>query len=262
MNGYSLKDFGDFTKDWNLVSVRFRKDSGEMRYTYANKKAWTALNSESVDYQNGSIFGKVSYVTYQDEDFPSSFIPSRPSRVQFMVKNKGLYKKTGGWGFAIFKPNGDLMPGDMNEKIDSCFACHSLVEHRNFVFSRRQNNNLPEENSPSKLKFKKEEIKDLPSHIRELIPSKEKSLFSLQGKLRSHLFYGTLDEIRPALIKKSLKESAPAILLGIKRKKFSLVLRDINENRCAKNEVPFLSYHSGPSPKNKIIKLKFCQAKI
>ena len=45
MNGLQLKDYPDFETKWHLVTVRYRKDTGEQRFTYANDIAWTAMNA-------------------------------------------------------------------------------------------------------------------------------------------------------------------------------------------------------------------------
>src|SRR6185436_10943563 len=56
MNGYKLSDFPDFEKKWKLVTVRFRKDTGEMRFTYANDLAFENLQKGVIDYPDGAIF--------------------------------------------------------------------------------------------------------------------------------------------------------------------------------------------------------------
>src|SRR4051812_4515226 len=45
MNGHSLREFVGFEKNWKLVTVRFRKDTGELRFTYANDLAWKNLKA-------------------------------------------------------------------------------------------------------------------------------------------------------------------------------------------------------------------------
>ncbi len=39
MNGINFYDCKDFQTKWSLVTIRFRKDTGEMRLTYANELA-------------------------------------------------------------------------------------------------------------------------------------------------------------------------------------------------------------------------------
>ncbi len=102
MNGFLFSDFGQFEKNWKLVTVRYRQDTGELRFTYANPKAWKAMSSGKAEYPDGSIFAKTGYMTDDDPSFTSSKIPSGSRRYQFMVKNKKKYKDQDGWGYALF----------------------------------------------------------------------------------------------------------------------------------------------------------------
>ena len=61
MNGISLKDYRGFDKKWKLVTVRYRKDTGEMRFVYANPLAEKTLMSGKTDYPDGAVFAKVEF---------------------------------------------------------------------------------------------------------------------------------------------------------------------------------------------------------
>lgn len=263
MNGISFETYKDFTKDWNLVTVRYRKDSGEMRFTYANREAFSALKNESSNYPNGAIFGKVSFVTGQDPSYLSSVMPMAPSRVQLMVRDKIKYKNSNGWGYALFTPDGKLMPGDIKEKTESCVACHSIVEESGHVFSKpigfikTSKFNALESLKTKKVYFTTSKVSDLPPYIQKLLPSADKNINDLQGVLKKHFFYGTFDEIRPTLIKESLRTRKPSILIGDDNKSFSLVF--INKSgHCSKGETEIMSFHTGPKPKRKVIEIKVC----
>ena len=71
-NGYTLKQFGDFVHNWHFVTVRFRRDSGEMRFAYANDIAWKALSEHSTDYPDGAVFAKIGVSTMEDPAFTDS----------------------------------------------------------------------------------------------------------------------------------------------------------------------------------------------
>ncbi|MBY0416354.1 MAG: cytochrome P460 family protein [Bdellovibrionales bacterium] len=43
MNGMTLADYAGFEKKWEMVTIRYREDSGEMRITYGNDIAVKAL---------------------------------------------------------------------------------------------------------------------------------------------------------------------------------------------------------------------------
>jgi hypothetical protein len=80
MNGISYDTFGDFFKKWHFVTARYRKDTEEMRFTYANDIAWRALQEGAgppgavKDYPEGAAFGKVGVMTQDDPAFTSSAV--------------------------------------------------------------------------------------------------------------------------------------------------------------------------------------------
>lgn len=130
MNGHELKEFAGFERNWKLVTVRFRKDTGEMRFTYANDLAWKALMSGATDYPKGSVFAKIGLATLEDPSFASSAVPSGARRYQFMVRDKTKYSETDGWGYALFDANGKTFPGEPKEASLACAACHHIVPER------------------------------------------------------------------------------------------------------------------------------------
>ena len=75
MNGYSLKQYEGFEKNWRLVTVRYRKDTGEMRLTYANELAWKTLSEGRINYPKGAVFAKIGVKTESDPAFAASLSP-------------------------------------------------------------------------------------------------------------------------------------------------------------------------------------------
>ena len=69
MNGISFNEYKDFPKKWQLVTIRFRKDTGEMRLTYANESAMKTLQSGSINYPDGAVFAKTGVHTGMDDQF-------------------------------------------------------------------------------------------------------------------------------------------------------------------------------------------------
>src|SRR6185437_3765393 len=136
MSGYTLHQFGDFEKNWHLVTVRFRKDTGEMRFVYANESAWRTLLEGKTDYPDGAVFGKVAVMTQEDTAFPASAVPSGARRVQFMVRNSAKHATTDGWGYALFNAYGKRFPDKPDTQPIACAACHRLVRERGEVFSQ------------------------------------------------------------------------------------------------------------------------------
>jgi len=142
MNGYSLQQFGDFQKNWHLVTVRFRQDTNEMRFTYANDLAWDTLKAGKVDFPNGAVFGKVGVMTKPDPAFVSSVVPGGARRIQFMVRDVKKHSRDDGWGYALFDVQGKVFPDHGRQAVQACVACHHIVPDRGFVFSQLMSNDL------------------------------------------------------------------------------------------------------------------------
>ena len=152
---FSTYPFRDFWQRWHLVTVRYRTDIKELRWVYANKKAWNVLIHGGHVYPIGSRIAKIAYNAIPDRLFPDSLIPSAQAmRIQMMVK---VPSKTpvsfAGWQYAIYyagdteDPAGAL-PGTTKAAADfsahrfqriatACAACHTYVgAPRGQVFSQ------------------------------------------------------------------------------------------------------------------------------
>ena len=246
MNGIHFEAYKNFPKEWRLITGRYREDSQEMRFTYANEIAWRAMQSLKPDYPDGSVFGKVGMATEVDPSFPSSKVPSGAKRYQLMVRDKKKYKDSDGWGYALFDGDGFIFNEDPKAKTQSCVACHRIVPERDFVFSRSMSL-LPGqldsriENSAVAEKILRFEPRDrinLAKAVQAELPSKSGSKVDLlEGELKKHAFSGTLDEIMPVLIDKARKNARPALLL-VNEKNFSLAAPRL-EGKCPNKEIPF-----------------------
>lgn len=246
MNGFALSDFADFHKKWQFVTVRFRKDTEEMRFTYANDLAWKALQEKKTEYPDGAVFAKIGIATQMDLNFPSSAVPSGARRVQFMVRDKKKFKETDGWGYVLFDANGLTFPEDPNLTSHACAACHRLVTDRGFIFSQMINESVFDKSTlfvtPKAKKSMSEDLKfstvatsTLPSILKEIIPPQHKTVRTLKGELQKNLFQGTLDEIKPLLAQESMRAQMPAILLSHDQKRFSLVFA-IENGSCRQDQ--------------------------
>lgn len=263
MNGLTMTHFGEFSKLWQLVTVRFRQDTGEMRITYANPQAWNVLKSNKINYEDGAVFAKISILTKEDPAFPSSVVPSGGRRVQFMVRDKKKFASTEGWGYALFDSTGHTYPGDLKEAEMACAACHNIVPDRGYVFSQPMDVSLthtdPKEEKEwgSRLIFKKIKRSSLPSEVLAKIPAKYEWVQSLQGEIAKKPFAGTLDEVRPLLTIESMKQNAPAILLSEDKKIFSLVTPE-SQKKCDTGERGFTGVHTIPEKKGSFYDIEFC----
>jgi hypothetical protein len=259
-NGYDIKQFGDFAKDWHFVTVRFRNDSNEMRIVYANDLAWKALNENSNKYPNGSVFAKIGIQTIPDPSFTSSLVPAGSRRVQFMVKNEVLHKNTNGWGYALFDSNGIPYPGDQQSQTQACAACHQIVNDRNNVFSQlmfyKSAKVFADENWKKYLTFEETNTVNLHSKLKKNVS--EKSVRYLKGHLQTNVFNGTLDEIRPLLISEAKKTKKTAVFSSIDGNYFTIVIPKNSNKSCVGENVASMTIIQS----NKIIQNKYVEESI
>ena len=269
MNGYRATQFGDFSKKWQLVTARYRKDTGEMRMTYANPQAWKVLVSGKNNYPDGAVFAKVSTSTKDDPAFPSSAVPYGARRLQFMVRNAKKHTATDGWGYALFDSQGKIYPDDPVIATNACVACHRLVPERGHVFSQpmdlssfvmTKNTSSAfkgKQEGPPRIYFENVQRKDIPDHISKLLPSKYKELRLIQGELRHSIFSGTLDEVRPLLSIETAKTKLPAALISQDEKLFSIVFID-TDIKCPESEMGMKGLQSTMSLTQNVFRIEFC----
>jgi len=255
MNSYTLKHFGNFAKDWHLVTVRYRKDTSEMRFTYANDAAWKALQEKRTDYPDGAVFAKIGAMTQPDPGFTSSMVPSGTRRVQFMVRDRIKHKSTDGWGYALFDSEGKIYPGDPKAASEACMACHRLVPERGQVFSQVMFMENYAQTTTARLKFADIDVKTLPKALRAKLPGDVKKARELIGALKEKSFFGTLDEVQPFLTEESTKSGLPAVLLS--GRDFSAVIPQTKTCEHPE-EKSFLGIHTLPQT-TKLFENSFCQ---
>lgn len=275
MNDIGLSDYGDFTKKWNLVTVRYRQDSHEMRFTYANDKAWEALTKGVLPLPEGSVFAKIGFKSGVDPAFASSIVPSGARRFQFMVKNLKKYPDTDGWGYGLFDSDGGLFPGEVKTVTSSCHACHKLVPERDFVFSeaiefspliKKVHETYKIEKNRSHLKFALMPKKDFTNRLKAHFSSvKVKSISYIDGEIRNFFFGGTLDEVTPALIKNAVETKTPSGFVSLDQNTFKII--ELNENsaanNCSTDEYSFTlyEYRSEWADSKKVDSKSLCYAK-
>ncbi len=238
MNGISYKEHKDFPEKWPLVTIRFRKDTGEMRLTYGNELAMKTLQSGAINYPDGAVFAKTGVHTGVDEQFTSSVVPKGIRRYQLMVKDKKKYASTGGWGYALFDPDGKTFPEEPVAAQNACYACHALVENRGDVFSQPfsfiEKTKMPQIKQiaqTSAIKFEWKQVKKLPKNVASILPNEHKKLRWLaHKKLRENVFQGTLDELKPILESESRVSSAPVLFMSADEKRFVLVVPGQDDN--------------------------------
>jgi hypothetical protein len=234
MNGILFSDYVGFEKNWEMVTIRFRQDSGEMRITYGNATAMKVLREGRTDFPDGSVFGKIAILTKPDPLFESSKVPAGAKRFQLMVKDQKRFSKTAGWGYALFDSKGKTFSGDQDLNTLSCAACHEIAKERGYVFSQIATFNTDVETKNGNTKvgekdtkiFETRFVKDIPSlsikKIKQLKKYKEIRVYT--GLAKEHIFHGAADEMIPTLIKEAQIKLMPAYFGNEKDKDFSLVI--------------------------------------
>lgn len=240
----SLHDYPDFQSKWPLITVRFREDSGEMRFTWANDLAAKTLDASGSDYPDGSVFAKVSFKSEEDPAFVSSKVPSGTRRAQLMIRDKKKYADTDGWGYFLFDGAGK----SVQTNVQACAACHRLVPDRGLVFSQRvaltnlfkapPSSSLPPlAISESEVVFEEAPRTVIPSAYRDFLPPSDKARRLTKPWLKA-AFEGTADEIRPLLTKETLKTKKPSFYLSPDKKVLSWVSVRKGKGSCADKQVP------------------------
>ncbi|TKW79288.1 MAG: cytochrome P460 [Bradyrhizobium icense] len=127
-------------RDWPLISVAHEEGKlNDFRAILGNAIAIKAAREGTLPYPDGAIIARLAWEYHPLEESKEafgaaqSFVAGTPKNgVQFMVKDAKKYASAGGWGYVQFddgKPSAAAMPV-------ACFACHSVVKARDFVFNR------------------------------------------------------------------------------------------------------------------------------
>lgn len=262
MNGIAWSSYKGFPEKWELVTIRFRKDTGEMRITYANPIAMKALKEGKTEYPEGAVFAKTGIHTGVDPQFISSVVPKGIRRYQLMVRNKKLYSATNGWGYALFDPEGKTFNEDPKITQDACYACHTIVENRGDVFSQHFSTTRyvkpifnHDEKKVNTLTYVTKKVPALPENIRKEIPSWASEVRWVEMEiLRKHVFQGTLDELRPLLEHESMKSKLPAVFASKDEKRFVFVYPGKSDECMDTTQMTSVS----TDQKGKTITDKFC----
>jgi len=125
-------------RDWKLISVAHEEGGlNDIRAILGNDAAINAFRTGGLPFPDGAIIARLAW-RYVPSDKNNkafgraqSFVAGPPTNVQFMIKDSKRYAATGGWKLIQFE---DTRPAHADAK--ACFACHVLVQDRDFVFSR------------------------------------------------------------------------------------------------------------------------------
>jgi hypothetical protein len=95
-------------------------------------------------FPDGAKMAKIHWNPKKNQYFPDTTVPGTQHDVDFMVKDSQRFADSGGWGWAVFNydPASDTFtPGTLADTPPQAndakcgFACHTLVEKRDYVFT-------------------------------------------------------------------------------------------------------------------------------
>jgi Cytochrome P460 len=95
-------------------------------------------------FPDGAKMAKIHWSPKKNQYFPNTTVPGTQHDVAFMVKDSQRFADSGGWGWAVFNydPASDTFtPGTLADTPPQAndakcgFACHTLVEKRDYVFT-------------------------------------------------------------------------------------------------------------------------------
>ena len=110
-------------------SAAFATEGG-IHHIYANEKALEGYKTGK--FPVGSV---IVYDLLETKEIAGNTIEGPTRRVDVMVKQSELYRKTGGWEFMSF-PGGNPTVGKLTaERQTACAACHANRKDHDFVFS-------------------------------------------------------------------------------------------------------------------------------
>jgi hypothetical protein len=131
-------------ESYAFVAAHYRKDIQEMHLIFGNPKAMAAYadgaGENGKPFPDGATLVKIGYSLNPDPGFAASIEPDTLRRVEFITRDSVRFKDTGNWGYARFvydAASGSFSPfGTDKDFAKACFACHTLVAKRDFIFTR------------------------------------------------------------------------------------------------------------------------------
>src|SRR5512139_1299057 len=83
-------------RNWQVIAPSYRPDKGHIRAVLGNEVAIKAFREGKRPFPDGTIFAKVAWNSVKLPKFPVAVVPGTFAQVEFMIKDSGKYKNTGG----------------------------------------------------------------------------------------------------------------------------------------------------------------------
>jgi len=109
----------------------FFETAGGLHHVYANEEAMKGLRSGS--FPDGAVLVFELLATVEKAGVTSE---GSRQRVDVMLKDRRLYRESGGWGFERYVGDNERESVLTAARKAECFACHQQGREHDFVFSR------------------------------------------------------------------------------------------------------------------------------
>jgi len=145
-NGLAFSEFRGY-EDWAVVAIS--ANNGKISVILGNPEMIDAYKNgapgKAKTFPDGAKMAKIHWLPKKQEDYPGEpTAPGAQHDVDFMVKDSKRFADSGGWGWAefeydaaadAFRPGttADSPPQEHDAKCG--FACHTLVQDRDYVFT-------------------------------------------------------------------------------------------------------------------------------
>jgi hypothetical protein len=143
--GLAFSEFQGY-EGWQLVSI---SHNGELiAAILANPVMIDAYRAgipgNGQPFPDGAKMAKIHWKPTAMESFPTALVPDVQHDVDFMVKDSKRFADSGGWGWAVFEydaASDKFRPGTVDDTPPQAndakcgFACHTIVESRDYVFT-------------------------------------------------------------------------------------------------------------------------------
>jgi hypothetical protein len=263
--GINPKQYDKFWEKWRLVNVRYRTSPAEQRFVYANDIAWKTLKAGKTKFEEGAVFGKVAYTVGFDPRFPSSYQPTKFSRIQFMKKDSNKYRSTDGWGYALYLNAPDEKSTFGESEVQACHACHRLAANHDFVFDTPvfvSSNSFVASGRDFFENFKRTPVRDLPEAIASIVKTENKTSTTDVLDYKISAFQGTISESMLPVARLATERNIPVLLRADDNAGFVLAFKikksELNCNNTAKVFVKDMQIISGQPVSGTAREMTFC----
>jgi hypothetical protein len=144
--GLAFADFKGY-EDWSVIAIS--ENGGKIAVIMGNPVMIDAYKEgvpgNGKPFPDGARMAKIHWIPKKQEAYPGQpMVPGTQHDVDFMVKDSKRFADSGGWGYAEFEydaASASFRPGNETDEPPQehdakCgFACHTVVENRDYVFT-------------------------------------------------------------------------------------------------------------------------------